>query len=120
MIRLPAVAGRFYSADPKELRNNVRQLLDGGAQNSAVRALVVPHAGYMYSGAVAGRTWGSVVIPETSNASVSFASTHGNISSDFPGTPEFERGARNRFTIGSGGANIEAETFGGRILFRRR
>ena len=62
----------------------------------------------------------TVTIPEASNASVSFASTHGTISSDFPGTPEFERGARNRFTIGSGGANIEAETFGGRIVFRRR
>ena len=62
----------------------------------------------------------SITIPETSNVEVSFASTHGNISSDFPGTPELERGSRNRFTIGSGGANIEAETFGGRIVFRRR
>ena len=61
----------------------------------------------------------SITIPEASNASVTFASVHGNVSSDFPGTPELERGARNTFTIGSGGAHIEAETFGGRIVLRR-
>lgn len=61
----------------------------------------------------------SITIPEASNATVTFASVHGNISSDFAGTPELERGARNTFTIGSGGANIEAETFGGRIVLRR-
>ncbi len=62
----------------------------------------------------------SLTIPQASNASVTIASVHGNISSDFPGTPEMERGARNRFTIGSGGANIEIETFGGRIVLRSR
>ena len=62
----------------------------------------------------------SITIPEASNASVTIASVHGNVSSDFPGTPEMERGARNRFSIGSGGANIEIETFGGRIVLRSR
>ncbi len=62
----------------------------------------------------------SITIPEASNASVTIASIHGNISSDFPGTPDLERGARNRFTIGNGAANIEVETFGGRIVLRRR
>ena len=62
----------------------------------------------------------TITIPEASNASVSVASIQGNISSDFPGTPDLERGARNRFTIGNGGANIEIETFGGRIVLRRR
>ena len=60
----------------------------------------------------------TVSIPESSNVSVSVSSIHGNISSDFPGIPDLERGARNTFTIGSGGANVEVETFGGRILFR--
>jgi hypothetical protein len=62
----------------------------------------------------------TITIPDASNASVSLASIHGNISSDFPGSPNMERGARNTFTIGSGGANIEAETFGGRIVLRRQ
>ncbi len=62
----------------------------------------------------------TITIPEASNASVVFSSIYGNISSDFPGIPDLERGSRNRFTIGSGGANIEVETFGGRIVLRRR
>ena len=62
----------------------------------------------------------TLTIPEASNASVSIASVRGEITSDFPGTPELERGARNRFTIGDGGADIDIETFGGRIVFRRR
>jgi DUF4097 and DUF4098 domain-containing protein YvlB len=62
----------------------------------------------------------SVTIPATSNALVTLSSIHGNISSDFPGAADLERGARNSFTIGSGGANIEVETFGGRIVVRRR
>lgn len=62
----------------------------------------------------------SISIPENSNVEVSFASIHGSISSDFSNAPDFRRGSRNAFTIGSGGANIEAETFGGRIMLRRR
>ena len=62
----------------------------------------------------------SISIPEGSNVEVSLASIHGSISSDFPNAPDFRRGSRNAFTIGSGGANIEAETFGGRIILRRR
>ncbi len=62
----------------------------------------------------------SITIPESSNVSVTFASVHGSISSDFPGIPELERGARNTFTLGTGGANLEAETFGGRIVLRRQ
>ena len=62
----------------------------------------------------------TITIPGASDVTVTFASIGGRISSDFPGTPEFERGVRNQFTIGSGGANIEAETFGGRIVLRRQ
>jgi DUF4097 and DUF4098 domain-containing protein YvlB len=62
----------------------------------------------------------TITIPESSTVSVTFASVHGSISSDFPGVPELDRGARNTFTLGSGGANIEAETFGGRIVLRRQ
>ncbi len=53
-IRPPAVAGLFYPADATTLRNEVRHLLavaSGG--HPAPKALVVPHAGYIYSGPVA-------------------------------------------------------------------
>jgi len=53
--RAAAVAGYFYDADADRLRHDVCQLLD--AQSAAVaalpEALIVPHAGYIYSGATA-------------------------------------------------------------------
>ena len=53
-VRQPAVAGKFYPADPGELREAVSRAL-GGAQTSgpAPKAIIAPHAGYIYSGAVA-------------------------------------------------------------------
>jgi len=54
-IREAAVAGSFYPADPGELQSTVRRLLDAApvGQGAAPKALVVPHAGYIYSGPVA-------------------------------------------------------------------
>ena len=68
-----------------------------------------------------GSNGGTVTItrPEDSNADVSLATIHGNVSSNFAGAPDFKRGSRNAFTIGSGGASLEAETFGGRIVLRK-
>jgi AmmeMemoRadiSam system protein B len=53
--REPAVAGAFYPSDPQELRAAVERLLDRAAVRTGPppRALVVPHAGYLYSGPVA-------------------------------------------------------------------
>ena len=56
-VRAPAVAGSFYPADPDVLRGQVDQLLAGapaptlGAARPA--AVIVPHAGYVYSGSIA-------------------------------------------------------------------
>jgi AmmeMemoRadiSam system protein B len=55
VIREPAVAGQFYPGDAKELGRTVEFLLDevkSGA-GDAPKALIVPHAGYIYSGPVA-------------------------------------------------------------------
>jgi AmmeMemoRadiSam system protein B len=68
MIRPPAVAGRFYPSDPRELARQV----DEYSQPSAVprakslpaRGCLVPHAGYIYSGHVAGAVYSSLQIPE--------------------------------------------------------
>jgi AmmeMemoRadiSam system protein B len=53
--REPAVAGFFYAADPAVLRQDVVRLLRGDAPTTQTvpKALIVPHAGYQYSGAVA-------------------------------------------------------------------
>lgn len=60
-IRSPAVAGRFYPGDPAALEREVARLL--GPQRHdlvAARAIMVPHAGYQYSGAIAGMTYARV------------------------------------------------------------
>ena len=64
MIRLPAVAGRFYPDDPRRLRAAVDSFLAGGEKMKIpVRACLVPHAGYLYSGAVAGEVYRRIEIP---------------------------------------------------------
>ncbi|MBD3669946.1 MAG: AmmeMemoRadiSam system protein B [Gammaproteobacteria bacterium] len=53
-IREPVVAGMFYPADPVELRQTVEGYLhDTHNENPPPKALIVPHAGYVYSGPVA-------------------------------------------------------------------
>ncbi|MGB9604524.1 MAG: AmmeMemoRadiSam system protein B, partial [Bryobacteraceae bacterium] len=59
-VRQPAAAGGFYPADPKELARMVDELLAGAQPPElagAPVALVAPHAGYMYSGAVAAHAY---------------------------------------------------------------
>jgi AmmeMemoRadiSam system protein B len=63
-IRQPAVAGSFYPAEPGILRRQVEDLLAGGSTEGALGA-VAPHAGYVYSGGVAGLVYGTARIPET-------------------------------------------------------
>ena len=69
MLRLPAVAGRFYPSQPGELTRLVRQFAAKpaapGAPRKEVRACLVPHAGYVYSGHVAGEVFARIVLPKT-------------------------------------------------------
>jgi AmmeMemoRadiSam system protein B len=84
IVRPPAVAGAFYPADPGELRDSVDALLDGAtrartsdpaigpraaevvrdviarASHGPPKAIVVPHAGYVYSGPVAASAYASL------------------------------------------------------------
>ena len=61
-VRRPVFAGSFYPADPDELREEVRRCL-GPAPVDAVpdaappKAIIAPHAGYVYSGPVAGSAY---------------------------------------------------------------
>ncbi len=65
MLRLPVVAGRFYPSHPKELTALVREYTrpDPTQAPMLVRACLVPHAGYMYSGHVAGSVFARVELP---------------------------------------------------------
>lgn len=59
----PSAAGRFYPADAETLRADIHRYV-GDAQMHAwgktIRTIVVPHAGHMYSGLVAGAAFASV------------------------------------------------------------
>lgn len=53
-IRQPAVAGMFYPSDPGELRQEVDEFLASAHEEAPPpKAIIVPHAGYIYSGPVA-------------------------------------------------------------------
>jgi AmmeMemoRadiSam system protein B len=54
--RMPAVAGRFYSADKETLTKDISGLFENCVKTAAgaeVRAIISPHAGYVFSGKVA-------------------------------------------------------------------
>jgi hypothetical protein len=60
-VRQPAVADLFYPGDPGQLRQLVRGFLGTSPPDvDAPKALIVPHAGYVYSGPVAGTAYAHV------------------------------------------------------------
>ena len=65
MIRQPAVAGSFYPADSVQLNRDLDQLLRSEFAPQTAKAIIVPHAGYIYSGAVAGEVIAATRIPQT-------------------------------------------------------
>jgi AmmeMemoRadiSam system protein B len=65
MLRHPAVAGRFYPADPDALGRDLRSYLLPGKPVTAAIACMAPHAGYMYSGATAGAVFSQLILPST-------------------------------------------------------
>jgi AmmeMemoRadiSam system protein B len=68
-IREPAVAGRFYPANPQTLHDEIESYIKPADKNQPeqkINALgcIVPHAGYMYSGHVAGAVYRRLDLPE--------------------------------------------------------
>jgi AmmeMemoRadiSam system protein B len=64
MIRPPAVAGRFYPSNKEKLVNELRDFLPDNAKQKKATGCVVPHAGYMYSGHVAGAVYSRLELPQ--------------------------------------------------------
>ncbi len=65
MVRKPAVAGLFYPSDRKELKELINTLCgEEPAEKLEVKAILVPHAGYIYSGRTACDVYKRVVIPK--------------------------------------------------------
>ncbi len=65
MIRKPAQAGRFYMKDPEALREQVGKYVQSDVEKEDVLGIVVPHAGYFYSGKVAGAVYSRINLPDT-------------------------------------------------------
>lgn len=65
MQRQSVVAGQFYPGQADELRRTVEGYLAGERPPCSAIGMMVPHAGYVYSGAIAGQTFSRVEIPPT-------------------------------------------------------
>lgn len=65
MIRKPAVAGQFYESSPSRLTRQVNGFLEADAKKESAIGIVSPHAGFMYSGRVAGAVYSRIKMPRT-------------------------------------------------------
>lgn len=65
MVRRPAVAGYFYPSNSRELFEEISSYIKGDIPERDVIGVLSPHAGYMYSGKVAGKTFAAVRVPDT-------------------------------------------------------
>ena len=62
-LRRPAVAGRFYPGNPQVLLADISSYISPREKRTHAFGCVVPHAGYMYSGHVAGAVYARLDIP---------------------------------------------------------
>ncbi len=65
MIRKPVVAGQFYPKSASQLRAMIEGFIDENTVREEVIGLVAPHAGYIYSGPVAGATISRIEFKDT-------------------------------------------------------
>ncbi|MFB3813293.1 MAG: AmmeMemoRadiSam system protein B [Terriglobales bacterium] len=62
-VRMPAVAGHFYPAKPQALEREIANYTHPSAEKLSALGCIVPHAGYMYSGHVAGAVYSRLELP---------------------------------------------------------
>lgn len=65
MLRREVAAGSFYPADREELLNSIGEMIDKNQEQHRVLGAVLPHAGYVYSGRVAGKVLAKIELPQT-------------------------------------------------------
>lgn len=78
MKRKPAVAGYFYPRKEKDLLAMIEEMVEPRLKKEKALCVVSPHAGFMYSGPVAGAVFSSVKLPATF---VILGPNHGNVHS---------------------------------------
>lgn len=64
MKRHPAVAGQFYPGDKATLENQLREFCDVSPDAATPLGVISPHAGYVYSGAIAGKLFSQIHVPD--------------------------------------------------------
>lgn len=90
-VRKPVVAGKFYPAEREALREQVAGLLGGAPSSEAFgerarpRAVMVPHAGYVYSGRCAAEVFRSLELPQSV---LLLGPNHTGRGADFSAAPE--------------------------------
>ena len=65
MVRNPVVSGKFYPRSPAQLESLIAGMLDKGTVRDDVIGLILPHAGYTYSGLVTGATISRIRFKDT-------------------------------------------------------
>jgi hypothetical protein len=65
MSRIPAVANMFYPGNPDQLRKELSAFITPVSSPRKVLAAICPHAGYVYSGKVAGAVFSQIHVPST-------------------------------------------------------
>jgi hypothetical protein len=65
MQRQPAVAGQFYPGSEGKLSAALSRLIPEGTSPQPVKGVISPHAGYLYSGSIAGQLFSRIAIPDT-------------------------------------------------------
>ncbi|MEW6053772.1 MAG: AmmeMemoRadiSam system protein B [Nitrospirota bacterium] len=110
-VKEPAVAGTFYPADSKELKDSVDAFISGakkGQWDGRLIALISPHAGYRYSGQVAAYGYREISGSAIKNVILIGASHH----TGFKGASVFAKG---KFRTPLGDVNIH-EKLASRLL----
>jgi hypothetical protein len=79
MKRMPAVSGQFYPGTAAGLSRALLELTREGKAREPAIGVVAPHAGYVYSGAVAGEVFSSIQVP---GRAVIFCPNHTGIGED--------------------------------------
>lgn len=65
MVRRAVVAGQFYNGTEESLKEQVKKYIDEKAKKEGVVGILAPHAGFMFSGEVAGAVYSRIIFPET-------------------------------------------------------
>lgn len=80
MLRKPVVAGQFYPQTESSLKKMLSGLIDSSAEKQDAFGVIMPHAGYVYSGHVAGATISKLGIKKTA---IILGTNHSNAGASF-------------------------------------